>query len=123
FTKGFGKISGLVVGILVVTVMISGAVGVVSANIFNLEGIELSEGQEEIEAIKSIEESAEEIEGDTLPTMIRNMIPANVFLDFTQDRSTSVIAVVIFSVIVGTAYMRRSKEHTSELQSRFDFVS
>lgn len=125
FTKGFGKISGLVVGILVVTVMISGAVGVVSANIFNLEGIELSEGQEEIEAIKNIEESAEEIEGDTLPTMIRNMIPANVFLDFTQDRSTSVIAVVIFSVIVGTAYMgvrRKEPEQAEKFASGVEVI-
>src|SRR5699024_10367141 len=62
FAIGFGKISGLVVGILGVSVMISRAVGVVSANIFNLDGMGLSEGEEEIEAIKNIEESAEEIE-------------------------------------------------------------
>src|SRR5690625_204836 len=125
FTEGFGKISGIVVGILVVTVMISGAVGVASANIFNLEGIELSEGEEEIEAIKNIEERAEEIEGDTLPTMIRNMIPANIFLDFTQDRSTSVIAVVIFSVIVGTAYMgvrRKEPEHAEKFASGVEVI-
>ena len=105
FTEGFGKISGIVIGILVATVMISAAVGVGSASLFQLDGIEITEGNEEFEAIQRIEERAADIEGDTLPTMIRNMIPANIFVDFTQERSTSVIAVVIFSVIVGTAYM------------------
>src|SRR5699024_4430902 len=110
---------------LVVTVMISGAVGVVSANIFNLEGIELSEGEAEIEAIKNTEETAEEIEGATLPTMIRDMIPATVCLDFTQDWSTSVIAVVIFSVIVGTAYMgvrRKEPEQAEKFASGVEVI-
>src|SRR5699024_10689709 len=105
FTEGFGKISEIVIGILVATVMISAAGGVGSASLFQLDGIEITEGNEEFEAIQRIEERAADIEGDTLQKMIRNMIPANIFVDFTQERSTSVIAVVIFSVIVGTAYM------------------
>src|SRR5699024_626451 len=71
------------------------------------------------------EESAEEIEGATLPTMIRNMIPENVSLDFTKDRSTSVIAVVIFSVIVGTGYMgvrRKEPEQAEKFASGVEVI-
>src|SRR5699024_7125830 len=52
-------------------------------------------------------------------------IPANVFLDFTQDRSTSVIAVVIFSVIVGTAYMgvrRKEPEQAEKFASGVEVI-
>lgn len=124
-TKGFGKISGLVIGMLVITVMISGLVGVAAAGIFNLDGLEISEGSEEIAAIKNIEERAADIESDTLPSMIREMIPANIFLDFTQERSTSVIAVVIFSVIVGTAYMgvkRKEPEQAKKFASGVEVI-
>src|SRR5699024_1347289 len=47
------------------------------------------------------------------------------FLDFTQDRSTSVIAVVIFSVIVGTAYMgvrRKEPEQAEKFASGVEVI-
>lgn len=125
FTDGFGKISGIVVAFLVATVMISAIVGVGSASLFQLEGMEITEGDEEIEAIQNIEERAADIEDDTLPTMIRNMIPSNIFVDFTQERSTSVIAVVIFSVIVGTAYMgvrRKQPEYAEKFASGVEVI-
>lgn len=116
FTEGFGKISGLSIGFLVGTVVIAGAIGIASAWAFNLGGLDITQGQEETEAIADLEDQAGDVEDQTLPDMITSMIPSNIFEDFTQDRDTSVIAVVIFSVITGIAYMgvRRKQPEQAE---------
>lgn len=114
FTKGFGKIGGIVVAILVATVMIAGAIGIASATVFNLEGMELIQGDQETEAIAGLESRVGEVEDRTMPQMILAMIPANIFLDFTGERATSVIAIVIFSVIVGMAYMGVRRKQPEE---------
>src|SRR5699024_434420 len=48
---------------------------------------------------------------------ILDFIPANIFLDMTGERSTSVIAVVIFSMIVGIAVLglRRKNPEQAEM--------
>src|SRR5699024_73248 len=91
FTKGFGKIGGLSIGFLVGTVVIAGAIGIASAWMFDLGGMNLTEGQEETEAIASLEDRASDVEDQTLPDMITSMIPSNIFEDFTQARDTSEI--------------------------------
>lgn len=105
FTEGFGKIGGLSIGFLVGTVIIAGAIGVLSAGVFQLDGMELTETQEETEAIANMEESAGEVEDESIPSMIVSMIPSNIFEDLSQSRDTSVISVVIFSIITGIAFM------------------
>src|SRR5699024_7804246 len=67
FTEGFGKIGGLSIGFLVGTVIIAGAIGVLSAGVFQLDGMELTETQEETEAIANMEESAGEVEDESIP--------------------------------------------------------
>src|SRR5699024_9766866 len=116
FTNGFGKIGGLSIGFLVGTVVIAGAIGIASAWIFNLDGMEIVQGQEETEAISSLENRAGDVESQTLPDMIISMIPKNIFEDLTQDRDTSVIAVVIFSIIVGIAFMGVRREQPDQAE-------
>src|SRR5699024_11618363 len=81
FTEGFGKIGGLSIGFLVGTVIIAGAIGVLSAGVFQLDGMVLTETQEETEAIANMEESAGEVEDESIPSMIVSMIPSNIFED------------------------------------------
>src|SRR5699024_5879730 len=88
-------------GFLVGTVIIAGAIGVLSAGVFQLDGMELTETQEETEAIANMEESAGEVEDESIPSMIVSMIPSNIFEDLSQSRDTSVICGVIFSIITG----------------------
>src|SRR5699024_3682054 len=87
------------------TVIIAGAIGALSASVFQLDGMELTETQEETEAIANMEESAVEVEDESIPSMIASMIPINIFEDLSQSRDTSVISVVIFSIITGIAFM------------------
>src|SRR5699024_12139386 len=80
-------------------------IGVLSAGVFQLDGMELTETQEETEAIANMEESAGEVEDESIPSMIVSMIPSNIFEDLSQSTDTSVISVVIFSIITGIAFM------------------
>src|SRR5699024_11648296 len=52
-----------------------------------------------------IEAQTGDVEDQTLPDMIISMIPSNIFEDFSQGRDTSVIAVVLFTIIAGIAFM------------------
>lgn len=105
FSEGFGKISGLVVGILVGTVAVAAAVGIFSAGIFQLEGMDISQGEAETAAILGNDEALKGLEDQSMPDMILAMIPSNIFSDLTGASPTSVISVVIFSVIAGMAFM------------------
>lgn len=57
-----------------------------------------------------IEERATGLATPDLPTQIIELFPANPFLDLTGARSTSTIAVVIFSAFLGFAYLRVARK-------------
>src|SRR5699024_1974125 len=64
-----------------------------------------------------MESSLEEVQDLPAPEKILAFIPSNIFLDMTGERSTSVIAVVIFSMFVGIAVLgvRRKKPEQAEM--------
>ncbi|WP_085993981.1 L-cystine transporter [Oceanobacillus senegalensis] len=102
-TKELGKMAGWIIGSLVITAMIAAVVGIGSALLFDLNAEQIEVGQAENERAASIEERYAAMEEQTTPQRILNFIPSNIFLDMTGDRSTSTIAVVLFSIIVGIA--------------------
>ncbi|WML57911.1 L-cystine transporter [Neobacillus sp. PS2-9] len=113
-TKNIGKISFLVIGILLGTTAISAAVGIGSALGFGLDGIQLNAGDAEKARNAQLEERVAGVESMTLPQQIIELIPSNPFQDLTGARPTSTIAVVIFAVFIGVAYLgvkRKESEH------------
>jgi uncharacterized protein len=104
-TKKIGKISILVIGILLGTTAISAAIGIGSALGFGLDGIQLTEGEAEKARNEALVERVTTVENMTLPQQIIEFIPGNPFLDLTGARSTSTIAVVIFAAFIGVAYL------------------
>ncbi|MED3625429.1 L-cystine transporter [Neobacillus thermocopriae] len=104
-TKNIGKISILVIGILLGTTAISAAIGIGSALGFGLDGIQLTEGEAEKARNEALVERVTTVENMTLPQQIIEFIPGNPFLDLTGARSTSTIAVVIFAAFIGVAYL------------------
>lgn len=113
-TKNIGKISFLVIGILIGTTAISAAIGIGSALGFGLDGIQLTEGEAEKTRNIELEERVTTVETMTVPQQILQMIPANPFADLTGSRPTSTIAVVIFAAFIGVAYLgvkRKDPEH------------
>ncbi|WP_047980931.1 L-cystine transporter [Ornithinibacillus contaminans] len=117
-TAQLGKMAGWIVGILVGTAMIAALVGVGSAALFDLNADQISVGEAEEARAASLEERfSAEVDGVSTPQRILNFIPSNIFLDMTGQRSTSVIAVVIFSLFVGIAVLglRRKNPEQAEM--------
>jgi uncharacterized protein len=113
-TKNIGKISVLVIGILLGTTAISAAIGIGTSLGFGLDGIQLTEGAEEAARNAALEERVVTVEAMTIPQQILEFFPANPFADLTGARPTSTIAVVIFAAFIGIAYLgvkRKDPEH------------
>nr|WP_263323646.1 L-cystine transporter [Neobacillus sp. Marseille-Q6967] len=124
-TKNIGKISVLVIGLLLGTTAISAAIGIGSALGFGLDGIELTEGEEEAARNAALEERAAGVENMTIPQQILELFPANPFQDLTGARATSTIGVVIFAAFIGIAYLgvkRKEPEHAEFFARIIDTV-
>lgn len=104
-TNNIGKISFLVIGILLGTTAISAAIGVGTTLGFGLDGVELTEGEAEANQNAQLQERVGTVESMTIPQQILQMIPNNPFDDLTGARPTSTIAVVIFAAFIGVAYL------------------
>ncbi|GGI11999.1 L-cystine transporter [Gottfriedia solisilvae] len=113
-TKNIGKISFLVIGLLLGTTAISAAIGIGTALGFGLDGIELTAGDAENARNVELQDRVVAVENMTIPKQILELFPSNPFLDLTGARATSTIAVVIFAAFVGIAYLgvkRKDPEH------------
>lgn len=113
-TKNIGKISVLVIGILLGTTAISAAVGIGAALGFGLDGIQLTEGEAEAARNEALQERAAGVQAMTAPQQILELFPANPFLDLTGARATSTIGVVIFAAFIGLAFLgvkRKDPQH------------
>lgn len=113
-TNNLGKISGLVIGILIATTAVAASIGIATALGFQLQGIELEQGAAEADRNAQLQETAGTVESMTIPQQIISLFPQNPFADLTGARPTSTIAVVIFAAIIGIAYLgvrRKDPEH------------
>jgi uncharacterized protein len=112
-----GKLSGLIIGILVGTTAIAAVVGIGTSVAFDLEAVQIEQGEAETARGEQLEGTFTEVKDLTLPQQILSLLPANPFLDFTGARPTSTIAVVIFAAFLGIAYLgvRRKQEEQAEL--------
>ncbi|MFJ7733355.1 L-cystine transporter [Lysinibacillus sp. NPDC097231] len=104
--KNFGKMAALILAILIGTTAVSAGVGILSATVFDLDASHIMKGDAETERGAYLEEKTSGMTAPDLPTQIVELFPANPFLDLTGARSTSTIAVVIFSAFLGFAYLR-----------------
>lgn len=111
-----GKMSAWIIGLLVGTAMIAALVGIGSAALFDLNADQIEAGSAENERGTMLESTLGDVENMSTPEHILNFIPSNIFLDMTQQRSTSVIAVVIFSIIVGIAVLGLRKKNPEQAE-------
>lgn len=121
--SNIGKIGGRVLSVLIITVMIASAIGIASVILFNLDGAEFTRGAAENARIAALEESAAQVENYSIPEQLLNFIPTNIFNDLAGARDNSTIAVVIFSGLVGIAYLgvaRKQPEHGKTFRTIID---
>ncbi|PNH92208.1 L-cystine transporter [Vibrio diazotrophicus] len=115
-----GKISGLTIGVLLFTTAISAIIGIGIAHVFGLNAEGLTEGARETARIAVLESRSASVSDLTIPQMLISFIPTNPFADLTGARSTSIIAVVIFGVLIGIAarkVMIEKEESASSIRS------
>jgi L-cystine uptake protein TcyP (sodium:dicarboxylate symporter family) len=114
--KNLGKMSVSVILTLVLTAGIAAMVGEISALAFGLDARQISQGKAETERALSLERTSSQAK-IPLATKILEIIPSNPFKDMTGARSTSTLAVVIFSAFLGVAAfgIRRKYPAESEL--------
>src|SRR5690625_1567365 len=115
-TSQLGKMSGWIIGILIGTTMIASLIGIGIATAFDLNADQIDLGQEEQERGMTLESTLSEVEDQSTPERILSFIPSNIFLDMTGDRPTSVIAVVIFSMIVVIAVLGLQRKNPEQAE-------
>lgn len=102
----FAKIGIYIFMFLIGTVAIAAIVGIVSALIFGLDASSIDLGSAESSRGNELASQAKGMTANTLPQQILELLPSNPFLDFTGQRTTSTIAVVIFAAFIGFAFLR-----------------
>lgn len=121
----FAKIGSLIFIFLIGTVTITAIVGVVYALMFGLDASTINLGNAEQARGSEIAKQAKDLTAHTLPQQILELLPKNPFLDFTGQRATSTIAVVIFASFIGFAYLRvarKQPDHGELLKRAIDAI-
>lgn len=101
--SSLGRISGWILGLLMVTVSAAALIGIMSALGFGLNAESMTSGAREIARGEMMLSRASEIQSLSIPDMLISLVPFNPFLDMTGARSTSIIGVVIFSAFIGVS--------------------
>lgn len=121
----FAKIGSLIFIFLIGTVTIAAIVGVVYALVFGLDASTINLGNAAQARGSEIAKQAKDLTAHTLPQQILELLPKNPFLDFTGQRATSTIAVVIFASFIGFAYLRvarKQPDHGELLKRAIDAI-
>ncbi|HEG9693884.1 TPA: L-cystine transporter [Staphylococcus aureus] len=121
----FAKIGSLIFIFLIGTVTIAAIVGVVYALVFGLDASTINLGNAEQARGSEIAKQAKDLTAHTLPQQILELLPKNPSLDFTGQRATSTIAVVIFASFIGFAYLRvarKQPDHGELLKRAIDAI-
>ncbi|WHI46222.1 L-cystine transporter [Microbulbifer sp. JMSA004] len=113
-TQALGKISISVLGVLLGTTAVAALIGVAMAELFGLSAAGLVEGSREAARVEVLNARIGKVTDLSIPEIITSFVPRNIFLDLTGARSTSVIAVVIFAVLLGLAALAVRREFPEE---------
>ena len=106
-TEHFGRIAFAVLAVLLGTVTVAAVLGWGATVLTGLAHAGfLDAATTDAAELSSLASQQSEAASLTLPQEILSFIPTNPFADLAGARSTSTIAVVIFSAILGVAYIR-----------------
>ncbi|MEC2342972.1 L-cystine transporter [Paenibacillus barengoltzii] len=108
--QNLGKMSALIIAVLLITTAIAASVSIVTSLSFDLKAIEIEAGDREQARGAALEDRLGTVEGKTIPQQVLDFIPTNPFADMTGARSTSTLAVVIFSAFIGVAVLGLDKK-------------
>lgn len=108
--SSLGRISVLVLGVLLFTTLIAAVVGVLIANLFGLSAEGLLQGDRESARLATISgDHAVRVAELNVPRLLLSFIPVNVFQALTGAGSTAIINVVVFAALLGFAALQLVK--------------
>ncbi|WP_237063883.1 L-cystine transporter [Microbulbifer zhoushanensis] len=119
-TQSLGKISVSVLAVLLGTTAVAALVGVAMAQLFGLSADGLVEGSREAARAEVLGERMGRVSELGVPEILVSFIPENIFADLAGTRDTSVIAVVVFAVLLGLAALgvrRENPEQGAKIES------
>ncbi|GGE74732.1 L-cystine transporter [Priestia taiwanensis] len=116
FSNNLGKISGLIIGILIATTAISAGIAIATSIGFDLKAVDIQAGEVETARGEALETRLKDVESKTLPQQVLEVIPTNPFLDLTGQRPTSTIAVVIFAAFIGVALLGIKRKNPEQAE-------
>lgn len=107
-TENLGRISAVVLAVLLGTVAVAALTGWAAVVLSGLAGASFTDAGAGSSAasLEALQADQQQVADLTLPQMILSFIPVNVFADLAGSRATSTIAVVIFAAITGIAYLK-----------------
>lgn len=100
------KYGGFILLVLISTTMIAALVGIGVSLAFDLSADGLAQGARELARAETLNARQGEVENLSLPQIIVSFIPQNIFADLAGARDTSIIAVVIFGILLGIAGLK-----------------
>ncbi|MEX2571639.1 MAG: L-cystine transporter [Gemmatimonadota bacterium] len=109
--RSLGKISGGVLGLLMLTTAVAAVIGIGVTRLFGLSADGLVQGARELERGATLESRSAEVSGLSVPDLLLSFVPSNIFADLSGARDTSVIAVVIFATLLGLAALSVRREN------------
>lgn len=113
-TEKLGHIGAVVLAVLLGTVAIAALTGWAAVALSGLAGASFTSGSVDAASLGALQSSQEKVANLTLPQEILAFIPTNIFADLAGSRSTSTIAVVIFSALVGIAYLKLRDKNSEQ---------
>ena len=113
--KNLGKMSASVILVLVLTAGVAAIVGEASALAWGLDARQIQQGKAEADRALSLEHTSGAA-NTHIASKILEVIPSNPFKDMTGARSTSTLAVVIFSGFIGMAALGIRKKYPAEAE-------
>lgn len=120
--SSLGKISALTIGTLMATTTVAAMIGILMAKLFGLTAVGLTSSAAEVARGAYLQGRLATAQAVSLPSMILSFIPANPFLDMTGARTTSTIAVVLFSIFIGVSATGVAGKKPEVFESFSNFV-
>ncbi len=105
-TKNLGRIGAVVLAVLLGTVAVAALAGWASTAFTGLAGASFTDASVDASKMDSLQTRQDQVSDLTIPQELLSFIPTNIFADLAGTRATSTIAVVVFSAIVGIAYLK-----------------
>ena len=101
-----GRVGGSILAVLLGTTLIAAMIGGLLAAGFNLSVDGLVEGERELARAAILVERQDRVADLSVPALLVSFLPTNIFSDLAGSRPTSIIAVVIFAILIGIAGLR-----------------